>query len=154
MSSTQADRFRNVMRDKDGTIINRSRNLAGFLRYLGSTRNYVKSLDVSRVGNQSEGKLSVLFSNGDSFETTFASFLVLCYWILARRNLSGAPLSIDGVQSGVIERSNKALMYAKNIGIGEVQRWRASAAGRGGQTQRFTTVGLGQTDIAGLRQDS
>ena len=65
------------IRDRDGNVISKSRNLAGIRRYVGGhTPPLIKVLDVSEIGDK-EGKLCILFENGCSFETNFASYSVL-----------------------------------------------------------------------------
>lgn len=94
-----------VIRDKDGNIIQRSRNLAGIRRY--TAHSIIKTLDVSHIGDKLlDGQLSILFNNGDTFQTNFASFAVLCGWVERWRNAHGAPLTIDGVAAGVVGKGN------------------------------------------------
>lgn len=94
------------IRDHDGTVIQRSRNLAGIRRYVGGIHApIIKILDVSRVG-QGEGMLSILFENRASFQANFADYIVLTRFVRAWRNVHGAPLSIDGVAAGFVSRNN------------------------------------------------
>ena len=80
-----------VIRDRDGNVIIKSRNLAGIRRYVGgNTPLLIKVLDVSEIGDK-EGKLCVVFENGCSFETNFASFFVLKGFVRRWRNVHGAP---------------------------------------------------------------
>ena len=63
------------IRDRDGNVISKSRNLAGIRRYVGGhTPPLIKVLDVSEIGDE-EGKLCILFENGCSFETNFCHLL-------------------------------------------------------------------------------
>lgn len=88
-----------VIRDADGNVIQRSKNLAGIRRYVGSLRPpIIKTLDMSEIGDE-EGKLSILFENGNTFETNFASFKVMKEFVYRWRNIWGAPFSINGCPS-------------------------------------------------------
>ncbi len=87
-----------VIRDKSGNVKSSSRNLRGIVRAFGKQLIKVISIDPIADG---EGKLYVLFDNGDSFETNFASFTTLRYWIKARRNLRGVKLIDCGVETVV-----------------------------------------------------
>jgi hypothetical protein len=89
----------NVIRNKDGEVIQRSRNLAGIRRFVGS--RLIKVLAVDRI-EDGEGKLMILFENGDSYETNFASFTVLADFVRRWRNVYGAPLLIGGKDAGMV----------------------------------------------------
>jgi hypothetical protein len=95
-----------VVRDRDGNVISKSRNLAGIRRYVGGhTPPLIKVLDVSEIGD-GEGKLSILFENGCSFETNFASYSVLQGFVRRWRNVHGAPLTVNGQPAGVVSNRN------------------------------------------------
>lgn len=95
-----------VIRDRDGKAISKSRNLAGIRRYVGGrTPPMIKVLDVSEIG-AGEGKLSILFENGCSFETTFVSHSVLTGFVRRWRNVYGAPLTVNGQASGTVSNRN------------------------------------------------
>jgi hypothetical protein len=96
-----------VIRDRDGNVIQRSRNLRGIREYVG--KNIIKTVAVDRVG-QGEGQLSILFENGSSFQTNFASFSVLCWFVRGWRNAYGAPLLVNGEECGTVRYNNVALM--------------------------------------------
>lgn len=99
-----------VIRNKDGKIISRSRNLRGIREAVG--KQLVKTVSISPIGNERypEGKLMILFDNGDNYETNFASYQVLALSLLNWRNLYGAPLVIDcDWECGVVEYRNKKL---------------------------------------------
>ncbi len=100
----------NVIRDKDGNAVQRSKNLRGIRAYVG--KHIVKTLDVSEVGS-GEGKLSILFDNGCSFETTFASLTVLRLFVSQWRNAYGAPLTLDGKPAGIV--SPNVTIYTARI---------------------------------------
>ena len=88
-----------VIRNREGDIIRRSRNLRGFVTHLGKTRSPVKMLDIGRLA-EGGGRLCVLWENGDSYETNFASIDVLTDWVFHRRNLRGSPYSLNGIPAG------------------------------------------------------
>ena len=95
-----------VVRDRDGNVINKSRNLAGIRRYVGGhTPPLIKVLDVSEIGD-GEGKLCILFENGCSFETNFSSYSVLKGFVRRWRNVYGAPLTVNGQPAGVVSSHN------------------------------------------------
>jgi hypothetical protein len=97
-----------VVRDRDGKVINKSRNLAGIRCYVGGhTPPLIKVLDVSEIG-AGEGKLCILLENGCSFETNFASYAVLTGFVRRWRNVHGAPLTVNGQPAGVISNHNPA----------------------------------------------
>lgn len=95
------------IRNSEGAIVSKSRNLRGIREYVG--RNLVKTVDATEVGARGEGQLSILFDNGDSFQTNFASFTVLLESLKTWRNLYGAPLTIGGKSRGNVGYSNPAL---------------------------------------------
>ena len=69
-----------VVRDRDGKVISKSRNLAGIRRYVGGlTPPLIKVLDISEIGDK-EGRLSILFENGCSSRLT--SLVTPCSWAL------------------------------------------------------------------------
>ena len=95
-----------VIRDRDGNVICKSRNLGGIRRYVGGhTSPLIKMLDVSEIRHE-EGKLCILFENGSSFETNFASYSVLKGFVNRWRNVYGSPLTVNGQPAGVISRHN------------------------------------------------
>jgi len=99
------DDFGCVIRDRDGNVIQRSANLAGIRRYVGGLRPpIIKVLDISRIGDH-EGKLSILFENGASYETNFASFAGLCDFVGRWRNVHGAPLTVNGEPMGAVNNA-------------------------------------------------
>jgi hypothetical protein len=97
-----------LIRDRDGSIIGRSRNLAGIRKYVGGrSAPIIKILDVSHVG-QWDGMLSIMFEDGTSFQTEFASYSVMVDFVRRWRNVHGAPLTIDGASAGVVSKTNPA----------------------------------------------
>lgn len=98
-----------VIRDRDGNVIQRSRNLAGIRRYVGGRyAPLIKTLAVDRIG-QWEGQLSILFDDGTSFQAPFASFEVLCDFVRRWKNVHGAPLMVVGERKGVVTKNHPAL---------------------------------------------
>ena len=94
------------IRDRDGNVISKSRNLAGIRRYVGGhTPPLIKVLDVSEIGDE-EGKLCILFENGCSFETNFASYSVLKGFVNRWRNVHGSPLTVNGQPAGAVSTHN------------------------------------------------
>jgi hypothetical protein len=89
------------IRDNSGNVVRQSKNLRAIVRELGQTESPVKALAIDEFG-KCEGKLCILWENRRSVETNFASFAVLRDWVYARRNLKGAPIRINGVDSGKI----------------------------------------------------
>jgi hypothetical protein len=85
--------------DKYNTIIRRSRNLRGFHDHL-RTAGPIEYIDTTRIGD--EGKLKVVWENGDWYETTFASYSVLILYIQRKHSLKGTPFSINGEPSGTL----------------------------------------------------
>lgn len=92
-----------VIRDKDGKIIQRSRNLRGIREYVG--QHLIKRLSIDELPHQ-EGKLCILFDDGASFETNFASFVCLTISLRQWRNCYGANLWIDGKDRGQVYFDN------------------------------------------------
>ena len=94
------------IRDRDGKVISEFRNLAGIRRYVGGhTPPLIKVLDVSEIAH-SEGKLCILFANGCSFETNFASYSVLKGFVNRWRNVHGSPLTVNGQPAEVVSNRN------------------------------------------------
>ena len=88
-----------VIRDRDGNVIGRSRNLRGIRRYVAD--HIITTLAIDELP-QGEGKLCILFDNGASFETNFASYTVLRDFVRRWRNVYGAPLVINGFPAGEV----------------------------------------------------
>lgn len=95
-----------VIRDTDGKVIQRSRNLRGIREFVG--KHLIKVVDISKIGT-SEGKLCILFEDGYSFETNFASFQTLKETVRNWRNMYGAPLLINGISRGIVKVDNSFL---------------------------------------------
>jgi hypothetical protein len=101
-----------VIRDKDGNVVQRSRNLAGIRRYVGGhTPPLIKVLAIDRIGVKNlEGKLMILFENGNSYETNFGDFGVLAGFVARWRNVYGAPLRVNGEDCGKVSYDNPKLL--------------------------------------------
>lgn len=94
------------IRDKDGNVIRRSRNLAGIRRYVGGLRPpIVVKLCVDDLAEQG-AKLSMLFDDGSNYETNFASFQVLKEFVRRWKNVHGAPLLVNGKEAGFVGGAN------------------------------------------------
>lgn len=97
------------IRDTDGNVVSRSRNLRGIRTYVSKTTNLISVLSIDRLAHD-EGKLMILFSNGDSYETNFASFDVLKGFVRRWRNVYGAPLRVNGYVSACVSKDNPRLL--------------------------------------------
>jgi hypothetical protein len=91
---------------KDGHAIQRSSNLRGIRQYVG--QNLVDHVEIKQRDTHL-GMLYIVFDNGATFETLFASFTVLKTTVANWRNLYGAPLKINGTERGRVSYSNAAL---------------------------------------------
>ncbi len=91
----------------DGNPVSTSRNLRGIRAYVGKHSIKVLAIDTIADG---EGQLSILFENGNSFATNFASFTVLKEWVRNWRNVYGAPLLVNTVDCGTVSYRNPALI--------------------------------------------
>lgn len=97
----------NYIRDKNGDVIQSSRNLRGIKGYV--SKNLIKQMDISEI-SEGEGKLSILFENGASYETNFAGYSVLRDHVRRWQNVYGAKLSVNGADCGIVEKDNPSLI--------------------------------------------
>lgn len=95
-----------VIRDTKGDVISRSHNERGIRRKCAKERAKVVAVDVIAGG---EGKLMILFANGDSYENNWADFEVLRNAMRNWRSLYGAPLLMNGIECGKVSRDNPNL---------------------------------------------
>lgn len=95
-----------IVYDGDGNPINTSANLRGIRRYVG--QNIVEFVDLKAI-SKGMGVLHIVFDDGATFETPFASYSVLVNSVRNWRNLYGAPLRIEGESEGEVEYKNPAL---------------------------------------------
>jgi len=72
-----------------GEPVNRSKNLAGILRYLRIVP--AKRIVLERREGES-GILRILFNNGAYTEADFASYIVMKDWVSSRRSLKGVEV--------------------------------------------------------------
>lgn len=93
-------------RDRDGKVIHKSRNLRGIRVYVRLCR--VKAIDITQFTTP-DGKLSILFVDGSSYETNFASFNVLKGFVARWKNVRGAPLTVNGEDAGTVSLKNPKL---------------------------------------------
>lgn len=100
----QKRELREVIRNASGNVIARSANLAGIRRYVG--KHIIKMMAIDRQLPSSAGTLLILFDNGSSFQTNFASHNILCDFVRRWRNVYGAPLLLDGLPSGKVSKDN------------------------------------------------
>lgn len=98
-----------VIRDSSGNVISRSKNLRGIREYVSN--HLITRLDISPIGESKypEGKLSILFDDGSSFECNFASLVVLANFVRNWRNVWGAPLSVSGTPIGTVSYHHEYL---------------------------------------------
>jgi hypothetical protein len=98
-----------VIRDRDGNAIRTSRNLSGIRRYVAKGPA-IKTLAIDPTGEKGlDGKLSILFTDGSSYETNFDSYSVLRGWVRRWRNAHGAPLLVGGKDCGEVTPRNPYL---------------------------------------------
>jgi hypothetical protein len=107
-----------VIRDRHGNPIHRSRNLAGIRRYVAGCTRYqhnqiIKTLAIDAIGMGWEGKLSIVFDDGSSYETNFASYFVLLGFVKRWRNVRGAPLVVNGQSWGTVRPDHPAFANAR-----------------------------------------
>jgi hypothetical protein len=142
------------VRDRDGKPISRgSKNLAGIRRYV-SKGHRIKVIALDRIGQTGlEGKLCILFENGCSYETNFASFAVLCGWVGRWVSAYGSPLRVEGQDAGLVERGNPYLKGEKKM-ITVAERFRLEQAQRElGQTADEVSESLKRLGIKGLQRE-
>lgn len=97
------------IRDCEGNIIRRSRNLAGIRRFVGGRHApIIRRMAIDRLAD-GEGKLSIIFEGGASFKTSFACYTVLKDFVRRWRNVHGAPILVNGVDAGIASSTNPAL---------------------------------------------
>lgn len=95
---------------RDGVIVSRSRNLRGIRQYAG--KHLIKELHINpkmdgRLNpNHNRGRLYLIFENGATFQTDFASYGVLKTFIRLWRNVYGATLWMNGRDVGKIAWDN------------------------------------------------
>ena len=95
-----------IVYDGDGNPVNTSANLRGIRRYVG--QNIVEFVDLKAL-SKGTGMLHIVFDDGATFETPFASYSVLVNSVRNWRNLYGAPLRIEGEDKGKVGYKNIAL---------------------------------------------
>lgn len=98
----------------DGRIVNRSRNLAGIRRYVSN--HLIQELHINAKAdgqlsvNNSRGWLYIVFADGASYQTDFASFAVLKNFVRQWRNTYGASLWMNGCEAGKVSYNNRNLI--------------------------------------------
>lgn len=93
-----------TINDRDGNPISRSRNMRGIRARVG--KHLVKTVAISPLKGEDEGKLMILFDDGASYETNFASYATLVDCVRRWRNLYGAELLINGESCGPLSFDN------------------------------------------------
>lgn len=91
------------IRNRHGEVIRSSKNLRGVRSFLSETRSPIKILALDDLEERG-AKLSILWENGDNYETNFASFQVLVEFVQRWRNARGAPLMVNGEMKGTVGR--------------------------------------------------
>ena len=80
------------IRNKQGQVIRRSRNLRGILDH---ARRVGLDEACAYPRERGRGLLCVAFADGSTCQTEFADYTVLCWWLQARRSWAGVR-RIDG----------------------------------------------------------
>jgi hypothetical protein len=88
-----------TIQNKEGATIHTSQNLRGLLEHM--RRELVMEIHIRPLATGG-GRISVLFSNGDSCATDFADYGVLCHWVISRKWFQGVPLWVQGSRSGEV----------------------------------------------------
>lgn len=133
---------------KDGKVIQQSRNLRGIRRYVGS--HIIKELQIASQINGSTGWLYIIFEDGSTFQTDFASFSVLQNFVRSWRNTYGAPLWMNGHEAGKVSYHNPNLNNRRKClqtqGVSDMYKIVRSYFNRGsqggGSTRRTIKTGL------------
>jgi hypothetical protein len=99
-----------VVKDANGKIVQRSRNLAGIRRYVSN--HLITKLCVGRIlfDGYNEAKLVIQFDNGCYFVSEWGSYTCLKGFVRRWRNVYGAPFEVEGVPSGTVSYHNQALL--------------------------------------------
>jgi hypothetical protein len=92
--------------DRDGNVIQQSRNLRGIRKYVSN--NLIQALAIDEIAN-GEGKLQILFEDGSNFETNFASWEVLKNFVRNWRNVYGAPFVVNCKKVGNVYYNHELL---------------------------------------------
>lgn len=94
------------IRNSKGDVISYSRNYRGLRVCVG--RDLVKTVAIDEIG-KGEGKLMILFDNGNSCEDNWGCYQHLKHVLGRWRNLRGVPLIVNGVSSGTVSPDNPEL---------------------------------------------
>lgn len=90
------------IRNPDGSIHSTSRNLRGIRAHVG--KHLIRVMSIDAIGERGhEGKLLILFDDGKSYETNFASFEVLREFVSGWKNCYGAPIRVNGRDHGTLD---------------------------------------------------
>jgi len=101
------------IRKESGEVISRSRNLRGLRAYAG--KHWTEQVHINKKPDGG-GTLTVRFAGGVYCVTPFASFVVLCESLVNWRNLYGATLFVNDVESGEVGYKNAALRAHARFG--------------------------------------
>lgn len=95
-----------VVTDRNGKIVNQSRNLRGIRQYVG--KNLIKDVKIKEI-EQGRGYIEIYFDDGAYFQTVFASFNVLKDCVRRWRNVYGSKLWVNNKECGTISYHNSEL---------------------------------------------
>ncbi len=100
-----------VVKNADGEVVQRSRNLAGIRQYVAGKHGLYRPIERLCINERDggTGMLYIRFENGCTYETDFASWAVLKQWVRRWRNVYGSPLLVNGVYSGTVASDNPVL---------------------------------------------
>lgn len=80
--------------NSSGKVIRTSCDLRGLSAHMRRVR--VKSVYICRTRDPKEGgKIRVVFKNGDTCQTVFASFAVMCDFVRTRKRFQGTEFQLD-----------------------------------------------------------
>ena len=89
----------NYIHNKNGDIVQRSKNLAGIRRY--ASKHGIDNVRLTGF-TDGTGMLTVYFSDGASSTVSFASFEVLQMFVRNWRNARGAGMVVNGLNRGKV----------------------------------------------------
>jgi len=93
------------VRDSNGNVKKRSKNLRGLIREIGlQTIEFVKVWK----DNSNRNRIFVKFDSGDTCQADFASLSVLINWVRTRRNLKGVAIKADVLSTSFAKRHEVA----------------------------------------------
>jgi hypothetical protein len=94
-----------TVRNAQGGVILRSKNLAALRRYVRNAPSALYSVNLIKYPS-GNGMLSLVWANGDVSETSFASWRVMLGTVNRWRGLHGARVSWEGFYYGELSPKN------------------------------------------------